>query len=235
VRHLKSPVSPSNPIHNADDCGKDYEGSGTEITNASRAVVPRSGAVRPSPRGRPRSVAILRPSGGRPRGCASGLVGGPHGLAARCGNGPIRVRRCGANKTIRPAPANADARPVGGVADRAAVVATVAQWPPSAPRVSPGEQLTCCEGVSRQSPKRSANAENYETGGGMADIWSYSAVSAEGVLQVSGRRCTACTCSTCRIGAWRTGRRASDSRGTGRRWSYRWATWRPRRTCSSCS
>jgi hypothetical protein len=28
----------------------------------------------------------------------------------------------------------------------------------------PGEQLTCCEGVSRQSPKRSANAENYETG-----------------------------------------------------------------------
>ena len=37
VRHLKSPVSPSNPIHNADDCGKDYEGSGTEIVNASPA------------------------------------------------------------------------------------------------------------------------------------------------------------------------------------------------------
>jgi hypothetical protein len=39
VRHLKSPVSPSNPIHNADDCGKDYEGSGTEIVNASPAAV----------------------------------------------------------------------------------------------------------------------------------------------------------------------------------------------------
>jgi hypothetical protein len=46
VRHLKSPVSPSNPIHNADDCGKNaddcgknYEGSGTEIVNASSASV----------------------------------------------------------------------------------------------------------------------------------------------------------------------------------------------------
>jgi hypothetical protein len=39
VRYLKSPVSPSNPIHNADDCGKDYEGSGTEIVNASPAAV----------------------------------------------------------------------------------------------------------------------------------------------------------------------------------------------------
>jgi hypothetical protein len=39
VRHLKSPVSPSNPIHNADDCGKDYEGSGTEIVNASPAGI----------------------------------------------------------------------------------------------------------------------------------------------------------------------------------------------------
>src|SRR2546430_15029087 len=38
MRHLKSPVSPSNPIHNADDCGKDYEGSGTEIVNASPAA-----------------------------------------------------------------------------------------------------------------------------------------------------------------------------------------------------
>jgi hypothetical protein len=38
VRHLKSPVSPSNAIHNADDCGKDYEGSGTEIVNASPAA-----------------------------------------------------------------------------------------------------------------------------------------------------------------------------------------------------
>jgi hypothetical protein len=36
---LKSPVSPSNPIHNADDCGKDYEGSGTEIVNASLMAV----------------------------------------------------------------------------------------------------------------------------------------------------------------------------------------------------
>jgi hypothetical protein len=39
VRHLKSPVSPSNPIHIADDCGKDYEGSGTEIVDASPAAV----------------------------------------------------------------------------------------------------------------------------------------------------------------------------------------------------
>jgi hypothetical protein len=39
VRHLKSPVSPSNSIHNADDCGKYYEGSGTEIVNASPAAV----------------------------------------------------------------------------------------------------------------------------------------------------------------------------------------------------
>src|SRR4029434_2296695 len=38
VRHLKSPVSPSNPIHSADACGKDYEGSGTEIVNASPAA-----------------------------------------------------------------------------------------------------------------------------------------------------------------------------------------------------
>jgi hypothetical protein len=50
MRHLKSPVSPSNPIHNADDCGKDYEGSGTEIVNASPAAVllrlPLHGRVR---------------------------------------------------------------------------------------------------------------------------------------------------------------------------------------------
>jgi hypothetical protein len=42
VRHLKSPVSPSNPIHNADECGKDYEGHGTEIVNASPAAVKKA-------------------------------------------------------------------------------------------------------------------------------------------------------------------------------------------------
>jgi hypothetical protein len=57
VRHLKSPVSPSNPIHNADDCGKDYEGFGTEIANASPAVVPRL-LVQSSPHFIPHQVQI---------------------------------------------------------------------------------------------------------------------------------------------------------------------------------
>jgi hypothetical protein len=48
--------------------------------------------------------------------------------------------------------------------DRPEVVAPLAQWPPSAARISPGEQLTRREGFSRSSAKCAANAENYETG-----------------------------------------------------------------------
>jgi hypothetical protein len=47
------------------------------------------------PRGAGRSLHdrrnCYRSSDGRPRGCASGLVDGLHGLAARCGNWPIRA------------------------------------------------------------------------------------------------------------------------------------------------
>jgi hypothetical protein len=46
VRHLKSPVSPSNPIHNADDCGKDCSGTkkaptepGLQLSIRGRPVV----------------------------------------------------------------------------------------------------------------------------------------------------------------------------------------------------
>jgi hypothetical protein len=59
MRHLKSPVLPSNPIHNADDCRKDYEGSGTEIVNASPAAV----LLRLPLHGRRISVLHLEPIG----------------------------------------------------------------------------------------------------------------------------------------------------------------------------
>jgi hypothetical protein len=67
MRHLKSPVSPSNPIHNADDCGKDYEGSGTEIVNASPAAVLLCFAVHG------RRIRVLH---FKPIGRAAGTVGG---------------------------------------------------------------------------------------------------------------------------------------------------------------
>jgi hypothetical protein len=48
--------------------------------------------------------------------------------------------------------------------DRPEVVAPLAQWPPSAARISPGEQLARREGLSRPSAECAADAENYETG-----------------------------------------------------------------------
>src|SRR2546430_15412698 len=84
-------------------------------------------------------------------------------------------------RAVGPTSNNSDAHPRCRPSDRTEVVAPLAQWPPSAARISPGEQLAPREGLSRPSAECAADAENYETGRRhSADSWSYSAVSAEG-------------------------------------------------------
>jgi hypothetical protein len=86
-----------------------------------------------------------------------GAEGTAKSFAAQSGAQPPR-------HAVGPTSTNSDAHPRCRPSDRTEVVAPLAQWPPSAARISPGEQLARREGLSRPSAECAADAENYETG-----------------------------------------------------------------------